>query len=172
MSGNWFNVGKIVNTHGIRGEVKIWPTTDFAEERFKPGTTLTVWNETMDKSVEAVVESARAQKKLYVVKFKGWSDINEVERYKGWSLKVAESQLEELPENEYYYHQIVGCTVVTGEGETLGVITEILSPGANDVWVVKPSAGKEIYIPYIADVVTHVDVAGKRVTVQLMEGLL
>lgn len=172
MSGNWFTVGKIVNTHGIKGEVKLLSSTDFPEERFKSGARLTIWNDTMDKSLEAIVEFARPHKNVYIVKFKGWSDINVVERYKGWSVKVSADQLGELAENEFYYHEIVGCEVVTEEGETVGVVTEILSPGANDVWVVKPQKGKDIYIPYIEDVVKHVDVAAKRVTIHLMEGLV
>ncbi len=80
--------------------------------------------------------------------------------------------MSELPDGEFYYHEIVGCTVVTEEGETLGEITEILSPGANDVWVVKRPKGKPLLLPYIDDVILDVDVEGKKVTARLMEGLL
>jgi 16S rRNA processing protein RimM len=80
--------------------------------------------------------------------------------------------LAELEENEYYFHQIVGCSVITDEGETLGTITEILTPGANDVWVVKTPAGKEILLPVIDDVVLDVDVDQQQVKIHLMEGLL
>ncbi|MNI60213.1 Ribosome maturation factor RimM [compost metagenome] len=89
-------------------------------------------------------------------------------------LKVPGDDLVELPENEYYFHQIVGCEVYTDENtdKPLGTITDILQPGANDVWVVKPAKGQEILIPVINDVVLSVDIAAKKITVHLMEGLL
>lgn len=87
-------------------------------------------------------------------------------------LKVPESQLGELNEGEYYFHEIIGCTVVTEEGETVGTVSEILTPGANDVWVVKRNNGKEVLIPYIEDVVKNVDVEAKIITIRPMEGLL
>lgn len=172
MSIDWFNVGKIVNTHGIRGELKVISRTDFPEERFSPGSLLTLMNEETGHTVEAEVASARMQKDNYIVKFKQWDDINQVEKYKGWLVKVSKDQQIELDEGEYYYHEIVGCQVVGEEGETIGTIEEILAPGANDVWVVRKPDGKPVYIPYIDDVVKQVDVAAKKVTVHLMEGLL
>ncbi|MOA56814.1 Ribosome maturation factor RimM [compost metagenome] len=90
-------------------------------------------------------------------------------------LKVAENELVELNDGEYYYHEIIGCRVVTEDGEELGEISEILSPGANDVWVVdrpKGSKGKQILIPVIDDVLIGVDKRERLVTVRLMEGLI
>ena len=95
-----------------------------------------------------------------------------METFKGCKLKISEAQLTELQQDEYYYHEIIGCEVFTTAGENIGKIKEILSPGANDVWVVKQPAGKDILIPYIDDVVTEVDVANKKIVVELMEGLL
>ncbi|MNN68467.1 Ribosome maturation factor RimM [compost metagenome] len=111
---------------------------------------------------------------MFVAKLKGYTNINQVEKFKGSLLKVPSDDLVELPENEYYFHQIVGCEVYTDEdaSQPLGTITEILQPGANDVWVVKPAKGQEILIPVINDVVLDVDIAAKKVTVHLMEGLL
>lgn len=111
---------------------------------------------------------------MFIVKLKGYTNINEVEKYKGSLLKVPSNDLVDLPENEYYFHQIVGCEVYTDEDEStpLGTITEILQPGANDVWVVKPAKGQDILIPVINDVVLNVDIEAKRITVHLMEGLL
>jgi len=111
-------------------------------------------------------------KNMYIVRLKEYGNINEVEKFKGGIAKVSKENLAELEENEYYFHQIVGCTVVTEEGENLGTISEILTPGANDVWVVKTAAGKEILLPVIDDVVLDVDVNEKLVKVHLMEGLL
>ncbi|WP_336779612.1 ribosome maturation factor RimM [Paenibacillus illinoisensis] len=167
----FMNVGKIVNTHGIRGELKIMPLTDFPEVRFAKNAELYLF--TPDNHPVLVhVESARLHKNMYIVRLKEYGNINEVEKFKGGIAKVSKENLAELEENEYYFHQIVGCTVVTEEGENLGTISEILTPGANDVWVVKTAAGKEILLPVIDDVVLDVDVNEKMVKVHLMEGLL
>jgi len=174
-SEEWLTVGKIVNTHGIRGELKVASQTDFPDVRFAPGARLTLMHpEHAASAVRAAVQSSRPYKtNLYLVKFAEWDNINDVEKYKGWMLKVPREERLQLAEGEYYYHEIVGCRVVTDEGETLGTITEILSPGANDVWVVQPQGkGKPVYIPYIDDVVKDVDVGRKLVTVHLLEGLL
>ncbi|MFF2888049.1 ribosome maturation factor RimM [Paenibacillus sp. NPDC057967] len=174
MNGKWYTVGKIVNTHGIRGDVKVLPQTDFAEERFAPGGKLLMVNEENGESREIKIISSREQKNVYLLKLDGFNNINEVEKYKGWLLKISESEQGELEEGQYYYHQIIGCAVVTEEGEELGVIAEILSPGANDVWVVdRPkSKGKQLLLPVIDEVVLDVNVTDKRVTVRLMEGLI
>nr|WP_090574095.1 ribosome maturation factor RimM [Paenibacillus sp. OV219] len=172
MMEQWLSVGKLVNTHGIRGEVKIVLQTDFPEERFAPNSVLTLLEPESKRKFEVEVVSARLHKNMYVVKFKGWDDINDVEKYKGWELKVSKEDLVPLEEGEYYHHQVIGCTVVTDEGAELGVITEILSPGANDVWVVQPKKGKEVLIPVIDDVVLDVNIASKIVQVHLMEGLI
>lgn len=166
----FFNVGKIVNTHGIRGELKVLPLTDFPEERFAKGSKLVI--ETGEGQLPVTVESARLHKNMYVVRLNDFTNINEVEKYKGTMLKVSSEYQTELSEDEFYFHQIVGCEVVTDEGETLGTIKEILTPGANDVWVVKANNGKEILLPYIDDVILHVDVVNQKVTVHLMEGLV
>ncbi|MEK5058692.1 ribosome maturation factor RimM [Paenibacillus sp. FSL H7-0326] len=166
----FFNVGKIVNTHGIRGELKVLPLTDFPEERFAKGSKLVI--DTGEGQLPVTVESARLHKNMFVVRLNDFTNINEVEKYKGMMLKVSAEYQTELSEDEFYFHQIVGCEVVTDEGETLGTIKEILTPGANDVWVVKANNGKEILLPYIDDVILHVDVVNQKVTVHLMEGLV
>ncbi|MWC26592.1 ribosome maturation factor RimM [Paenibacillus sp. MMS18-CY102] len=176
MADKWFTVGKLVNTHGIRGEVKVWPQTDFPDVRFAPGSKLTLFEEGKSGRLEVEVASSRSQKNVYVLKLKGYDNINDVEKYKGWILKVSEHDLVDLDEDEYYYHEIIGCTVITDEGEELGTVAEILSPGANDVWVVKGKGAngrpKEILIPVIDDVLVAVDVDNKKITVHLIEGLI
>ncbi len=109
---------------------------------------------------------------MHMVLFQGMNDINVVEKYKGWLLKVTEDELVDLEEDEYYYHEIIGCTVVTDEGEELGTVEEILSPGANDVWVVKRPKGKPVLLPIIDEVLLDVDVERKLVKVHIMEGLI
>jgi len=164
-------VGEIVNTHGIRGELKIVPHTDFAEQRFAKGSKLVIVASN-GTHTEVTVQSSRSNKKVYIVAFKEFTNINEVEKFKGSLLKIDEKYQDDLEEDEYYYHEIIGCMVETEEGEQLGEIIEILSPGANDVWVIKRPKNKQLLIPVIDDVVLEVDVANKKVIVSLMEGLL
>ncbi|MCZ8512450.1 ribosome maturation factor RimM [Paenibacillus filicis] len=172
MNDRLFNVGKIVNTHGIRGELKIVPLTDFPEERFVKGSKLLFVHPEQGTQVPVVVESAREHKNLFYLKFREFGNINDVEKYKGWQLKVEKQYLSELEGDEFYLHEIIGCRAVTEEGEELGTITEVLSPGANDVWVVERPKGKQLLLPYIDDVILDVDVENKVVKVHLMEGLL
>ena len=86
--------------------------------------------------------------------------------------KIPENQLGDLDENEFYYHEIIGCTVFTTEGIELGKVTEILETGANDVWTVTPEKGKPHYIPYIEDIVKEIDIDSKKIIIDPMEGLL
>ncbi|OBR62851.1 ribosome maturation factor RimM [Paenibacillus oryzae] len=177
MKGNWYRVGKVVNSHGIRGDIKVLPQTDFPEERFATGSKLLMVNEESGESLEVTVASARLHKNVYVMKLQGYSNINEVERFKGWSLKISEAAQGELEEGQYYYHQIIGCRVVTDEGAELGEIVDILSPGANDVWVVETAGtgkgkAKQILLPVIDEVVLKVEPKERLVTVALMEGLI
>ena len=168
----WFNVGKIVNTHGIRGEVRVISKTDFPEQRYKVGNVLYLFMPGSKQPIELTVKTHRTHKNFNLLTFEGFENINEVEKFRDGILKVPESQLSELDEDEFYYHEVIGCHVVTTEGLELGKVTEILSPGANDVWVIKSSKGKEILIPYIEDVVKKVDVKEKVILIEPMEGLL
>lgn len=167
----WFNVGKIVNTHGVKGEVKVVSTTDFPEERYQKGNTLYLFRNGQEP-LGLVINSHRNHKSFDLLTFEGYENINEVEKFKEGILKVQEDQLQELDEGEYYLHEIVGCKVVTTAGEELGTVKEILSPGANDVWVVKGERGKEYLIPYIEDIVKMVDIEDQLITIEPMEGLL
>lgn len=146
-------------------------STDFPEERFKRGSSLAVYHPQKQTVHDVTVESSRFHKGMYIVKLAGLDDINEVQSLKGSLLKVRKEHLQKLSEDEYYYYEIIGCTVITDEGVTLGTIGEILSPGANDVWVVERKEGKPILLPVIDDVILSVDVAAKQVKVHLMEGL-
>lgn len=172
MSSRFFDVGKIVNTHGVRGELKILSVTDFPEERYKKGITLYVGHPSIKDPIPVTVESARLQKNTYIVKLKEFNNINEVEKFKGGSLRVPEDERIELEEDEFYYDEIMGCEAWSDQGEKLGIISEILTTGANDVWVVKRDKGKDILLPYIEDCILEVKIDEKKVIVHLMEGLM
>ncbi|NEW05520.1 ribosome maturation factor RimM [Paenibacillus sp. SYP-B3998] len=170
MSEKLFTIGRIVNTHGVRGELKVVSETDFPE-RFDQGNTLVIVD-SQNKQTPVTIQTSRLHKNMYILQFKQFSDINEVEKFKGALLKMEEKYQQPLDEGEYYYHEIVGCKVVTEEGQELGLISEILTPGANDVWVVSLAKGKQLLLPVIDEVVLNVDVANKTILIHLMEGLL
>lgn len=163
------NVGKIINTHGLNGELKIIPTTDYIEQRFTEGSELYIMRGNQ-QIAQVTVESARQHQQFILVKFDQYDDINDVEKFKGLKLKVDDSHIIEEEENAYYFHQIIGCQVLTTDNKNLGEIIDILTPGANDVWVVKGQ--KEYYIPYIEDVVKTIDIDNKKIIIEEIEGLL
>ncbi|AMO84667.1 ribosome maturation factor RimM [Solibacillus sp. FSL W7-1472] len=170
----WFNVGRIVNTHGIRGELRILSTTDFEEERFAVGSKLAAFKKDDKKPTWVTISSSRRHKNFILVTFEGMENINLVEPFKEGLLKVSMDQLaeDELEDNEYYHFEIKDCEVFSEEGELIGVVTDILETGANDVWEVKAQNGKKHYIPYIEDIVKDIDVDEKKIIIHVMEGLL
>ena len=162
-------VGKIVNTHGIKGEVKIKSNSDFTDKRFQPGEIVEIARK--DKApLEFKIASYRMHKGLHMLTFEGINNINDIEYLKGETLLQERDHEEiELGEHEYYYSDIIGWTVFN-EDTPIGRVIEIFETGANDVWVVK--GDKEYLIPYIADVVKEIDVEGRRIQITPMEGLL
>ena len=164
-------VGKIVNTHSLKGEVKVISSTDFEEERFKKGSKLLI---TRGNQLirEVIVESYRNHKNFLLVKFEGIDSVEEAEKLKNLQIKIDSDEVGELEENEFYFHEIIGCQVFDENDRNLGEIINILTPGANDVWVIKGEKGKEILIPYIEDVVKKIDITSKKVNIEVMEGLI
>ena len=164
-------VGKIVNTHSLKGEVKVISSTDLGEERFKKGSKLLI---TRGNQLirEVVVQSYRNHKNFLLVKFEGIDSVEEAEKLKNLQIKIDSDEVGELEENEFYFHQIIGCEVFDENDKNLGEIIDILTPGANDVWVIKGENGKEILIPYIEDVVKKIDITSKKVNIEVMEGLI
>lgn len=168
----YLNVGKIVNTQGLKGEVRVISQTDFPELRYKKGTTLTLFQDKKEP-IELVIKSHRKNKNFDIVSFEEHPNINDVEKYREGILKVAKDTLTELPQDEFYYHEIIGLTVIDKETkEEIGKIKEILSPGANDVWVVQRVKKKDVLLPYIDSVVKLVDKEKGIVEVEIPEGLI
>ncbi|MEH6940477.1 ribosome maturation factor RimM [Bacillus sp. JJ722] len=168
----WFNVGKIVNTHGIRGEVRVISRTDFADERYKVGNVLFLFQNNQEAPIELKIASHRKHKNFDLLTFEGYHNVNDVVGFKEGLLKVPESYLTPLDQDEYYFHEIIGCKVQTVAGEELGTIREILTPGANDVWIIQAKKGKDILIPYIEDIVKEINIPNKTIIIEPMEGLL
>ncbi|WP_124727618.1 ribosome maturation factor RimM [Staphylospora marina] len=170
----YLKVARMVGTHGIRGEVRVLPDTDFPEIRFAPGSRLLLRHPSLPSPLPLTVERSRPHKSALLVKFREWGNINDAEPYKGSWLVVPREEAVPLneEEGEFYHYQIIGCRVVKTDGEEVGTVKEILRFPANDVWVVRPAErGKDILIPYIGEIVKEVDVEGRLVRIEWMEGL-
>lgn len=165
-----FTIGQVLNTHGIKGEVKVKQITDFIE-RFEVGS-IVYLIDVEEQVITLEVASVRNQQDLLLIQFTGYDSIDDVENFKGCLLKIKDEQLTPLKEHEYYFHEIIGCTVYDMDGNEIGEVDSILTPGANDVWVVKDQQRNEYLIPYIEDIVKEVDVEKQQIIIELMEGLL
>lgn len=163
-----FKVGKIVNTHGIRGEVRVIPITDFPEERFQVGEQLVVDGKT---PTTVTIKTVRPHKQFILLSFEDMQDINLVEQFKGHDLLVDETEVAELDsEDEYYYHDIVGLEVIDQATQaSLGKVSEIMELPANDVWVVKKKGDDDLLLPNIKQVVLAVDLDAGKVFVNQLE---
>ena len=165
---DFFRVGVIANTHGIRGEVKVFPTTDDVK-RFDY--LKEAYIDTGKEKIKVEVSNVRYFKNLVIVKFKGIDNINDIERYKGKDLLVTRENALPLEEGEYYLADIIGANVYTEDGNLFGSLEDVIETGANLVYSVQHE-GKEVLLPVIDDCVKEVNVEEKKVIVHIMKGLL
>ena len=164
-----FRVGVITSTHGLRGEVKVFPTTD-DPARFKDLKQVILVAKREKPVLE--IESVRFFKQFVIIKFKGIDDINEVERYKGAELWITREQAVPLKEGEYFIADLIGLSVVTDEGALLGTLKDVLQTGANDVYEVQMENGKTVLLPVTDECVLDVDLEKSEVLVHVLDGLL
>lgn len=164
-----FRVGVIANTHGIKGEVKVFPTTEDAA-RFLD--LKKVFLDTKSGMQTLTITGVRYFKNMVIVKFKGINDINDIEKYKGCDLYVRREDALPLEEDEYYIGDILDAKVVSDAGEEIGVLTDVLQTGANDVYVVECTDGKEVLFPVTKECVLDIDTDKKLVTVHVLPGLM
>ncbi len=165
---NLLEIGKIVNTHGIRGEVKIVPWTD-SPECFSDLSSVYIKNKNEYETL--TVSAVKYQKSNVIVKFKEFNDINEVLQYKNTVLYAERDDLGELPEGVYYIVDLIGLKVYSEDGEYIGEIADVFNAGASDIYDVKREGKKNLLLPVIDEVVKKVDIKGGKVTVHIMEGL-
>lgn len=161
-------VGVITSTHGVRGEVKVFPTTDDAK-RFK-----TLKKVILDgrEPLELSIEQVKFFKNMVILKFKGYDNINNVETWRQRDLLITRDQAVELKEDEYFITDLIGLTVVNEEEAVLGRVKDVLETGANDVYVVELTGGKELLLPAIKDCILNVDLEGGRMKVHVLDGLM
>lgn len=162
-------VGVISSTHGVRGEVKVYPTTDDAERFLDLDTVL------LDAGKEKIslkIQNVKFFKNMVILKFKGYDNINDIEKYKGRDLLIRREQAVSLEENEFFITDLIGLQVITDQGEPLGTLTDVMPTGANDVYVVRRENGKELLLPAIKECVLEVDLKERVMKVHVMDGLL
>lgn len=164
----FLQVGVISSTHGIRGEVKVFPTTDDAA-RFKK--LKKVLLDTGKEQLELEVQSVKFFKQFVILKFKGIDNINDIEKYKGKSLLVPREDAVPLGDDEYYIADLIGMEVFAGD-ERFGVIKDVMETGANEVYIIDSDKHGEVLVPAIRQCILDVDVENKKMQIRLMDGLI
>ncbi len=163
-----FQVGVITSTHGIAGEVKVYPTTDDIR-RFQKLKHVILDTGKGERTLTVV--NARFSKQMVILKFAEFSNINEVEPFRGKSLYVLREDAVPLEADEYFIADLIGMRVVTTEGKELGTLFDVMPTGANDVYLVQDEEGRELLLPAIRDCVRRVDLDSGMITVYEMPGL-
>lgn len=166
---DYLRVGVIANTHGIKGEVKVFPTTDDIS-RFDD--LEEVFLDKKNGYEKLTVKSVKYQKNMVILGFDQFDNINQVEGFKNFDLYVDREHAIPLEGNQVYIADLIGCNVETDEGKALGIVKDVMKTGANDVYVIEMHDGKEVLLPGIKECILEKDVENKKVLVHLMKGLL
>lgn len=169
MNQKFFKVGSITTTHGLKGEVKVYPTTD-DPKRFKRLKQVLLEEKSGFKTLN--IKSVKFFKNLVILSFDEFEDINQVESLKGKSLFVDRDNALKLQKNEYYVADLIGMKVIDENDNELGSLKDVLITGANDVYAVEMNDGKELLIPAIKECILHVDIENELMRVHLLDGLL
>ena len=164
-----FQVGIITSTHGVKGEVKVYPTTDDVR-RFKKLKDIILDNGKEHIALE--LESVKFFKQMVILKFKGIDTLNDVERFRQKSLYVTRANAVRLRKDEYFIADLMGLKVVDEENKELGTLEDVMLTGANDVYVIKLLNGKELLLPAIKQCILNVDMENRCMQVHVLEGLI
>lgn len=162
-------VGIISSTHGVKGEVKVFPTTDDVN-RFKKLKEVIL--DTGREKQKLKIEGVKFFKQFAILKFEGYDNINDIEKYKGKSLFVTRDNAVKLKKDEYFIADLIGMQVVNEDGSFQGTLKDVIETGANDVYVVLSKEEKEVLIPAIKDCILSVDLESGIMEVHLLDGLL
>ena len=162
-------VGVITQPHGVRGEVKVFPTTD-DPVRFKKLKKVIL--DTGKEKLDLEVEHVKFFKQFVIVKFKEFDNINDIERYNRCPLLVTRENAVPLEEEEYFVADMIGMKVITEDGTEFGTLSDVMETGANDVYVIDSKEHGEVLMPAIKECVLNVDMESGIITVHLMSGLI
>ena len=158
-------IGKITSAVGLKGEVNVYNYSD-SVEIYENTPEIFVDDERMK------VLGVRTQKNMVILRLAGIDDRNAAEKARGREIFVTEEDLPELPEGEYYVRDLIGMTVVTTDGETLGEVSDVIQNTAQDLFEVRMDSGRKVLIPRVDAFVKDIDAQQRRICVQLQEGLL
>lgn len=164
-----FQVGVITSTHGVRGEVKVFPTTD-DPNRFKRLKEVIL--DTGKDEIVLEVEGVKFFKQFVILKFKGFDNINDIEKYRQKSLYVTRQNAVRLKKDEYFVADLMGMEVVDEQNLKIGVLKSVMETGANDVYVIDMTDGRELLLPAIKQCILNVDMESNVMQVHVLEGLL
>lgn len=162
-------VGVITSTHGIKGEVKVFPTTNDAE-RFRKLKKVIL--DTGIEKIDMEIEGVKFFKQFVIVKFKGIDSIDEIEKYKGKSLFVTREDAVKCKKDEYYIADLIGIEVVEESGSPFGKLKDVMETGANDVYIIEMNDGREVLLPAIRQCILDINIEKGIMTIHVMEGLL
>lgn len=162
-------VGVISSTHGVRGEVKVFPTTDDVT-RFRQ--LKKVYLDTGREMLPLEIQNVKFFKQFAILKFKGIDNINDIEKYRGKSLMIDREDAVDLDEDEYFIADMIGMKVYTEDGSEFGTLKDVMETGANDVYIIDSPGYGEVLIPAIRECILDVDMDEDRMTIHLMEGLV
>lgn len=166
----YMKIGKIVNTFGLKGELKIKSYTDFNEERFAKGNIIFVnYN---DQYLEFKIDSYRVHKNNVLITFLDMMDINMVEKYKTSEVFCDKANLHELDKDDYYFFELQGMQVFSDEDEYIGEVSEVIEGKAQNLLRIKKDNNETVLIPYIDNFIVSVDDIDKKIIVHLIEGLI
>lgn len=160
-------VGVITSVHGVHGEVKVFPTTSDAN-RFKKLKDVIL--DTGKEKIDLKIVSVKFFKQFVILKFEGYDNPNDIEKYRKCPLLVTRENAVKLNKDEYFIADLIDCDVVDENGH-VGVITDVIETGANDVYVVKEDNGNELLLPAIKQCILDVNIEERKVLVHVMEGL-
>lgn len=169
MKQDYFEVGQIVNTFGIKGFVKVNPLTDDAE-RFEE--LESVFVEKNKELIKMKIEEVKYHKNQVLIKFKGIEDINMAEKYKGCYIKIKRENAKKLPKDTYFIADLIGLPVYDESGNLLGKVDDIYNNKSHDIYVVKNELGKQILLPSTKEVIKQIDIENERIVVHLIDGLV
>ncbi|NLL05801.1 MAG: ribosome maturation factor RimM [Clostridiaceae bacterium] len=167
----YFEIGKIVNTHGVKGEVKVLPLTD-DPKRFNKLKTVYISSAITENMQKYNLEGVKFHKTFVLLKIKDINDANEAEKLKEKFIIIDREEAVKLPKDSFFICDLINCEVYDEKVNKLGILIDILQTGSNDVYIVRDENKKEILIPALKSVVKEVSVEKKKIIVELPQGLI
>ena len=169
MKQEYFEIGQIVNTFGIKGFVKVNPFTDDMQRFGELNYVFVVKNKEL---LKMQIEEVKYHKNVVLIKFKGIEDINMAEQYKGCYIRIKREDARKLPKDTYFIADLIGVSVFDENDNFLGKVNDIYNNKVHDIYVIKDDLGKQILLPSTKEIIKQIDVENDRIVVHLIDGLV